>query len=190
MISLQQLLRWSLFSFQEKDTSKRENEMENNEKTGTRAGTRANTRSETRNMTRTDPRAANAREAFWVPDICNTTTGSTYYRELIPPRPEPLHQWRDLKNRIRHDYNLVPLPYKNEDIVQRWPQMQGVGPCFVKLSFAPLSHPLSHTPVQTSLVMNEYHVVMPTIKLPTVLIFSLSLTSHVNLNSNFSSFSV
>ena len=191
MISLQQLLRWSLFSFQEKDTSKRVNEMENNEKTGTRAGTRANTRSETRNMTRTDPRAANAREAFWVPDICNTTIGSTYYRELIPPRPEPLHQWRDLKNRIRHDYNLVPLPYKNEDIVQRWPQMQGVGPCFVKLSFAPpLSHPLSHTPVQTSLVMNEYHVVMPTIKLPTVLIFSLSLTSHVNLNSNFSSFSV
>ena len=93
--------------------------MENNEKTGTRAGTRANTRSETRNMTRTGPPAANAREAFWVPDICNTTTGSTYYRELIPPRPEPLHQWRDLKNRIRHDYNLVPLPYKNEDIVQR-----------------------------------------------------------------------
>ena len=159
MISLQQLLRWSLFSFQEKDTSKRVKEMENNEKTGTRAGTRANTRSETRNMTRSGPRAANAREAFWVPDICNTTTGSTYYRELIPPRPEPLHQWRDLKNRIRHDYNLVPLPYKNEDIVQRWPQMQGVGPCFVKPFFAPpLSHPLSHThtPGWADLPSNEW----------------------------------
>ena len=159
MISLQQLLRWSLFSFQEKDTSKRVNEMENNEKTGTRAGTRANTRSETRNMTRTGPRAANAREAFWVPDICNTTTGSTYYRELIPPRPEPLHQWRDLKNRIRHDYNLVPLPYKNEDIVQRWPQVQGVGPCFVTLSLAPPpSHTLSHTHKHTwaDLPSNEW----------------------------------
>lgn len=63
---------------------------------------------------------------------------------------------------------------------------------FCKTVFCTTTIPpsLSHTPVQTSLLMNEYHVVMPTIKLPNVLIFSLSLASHVNLNSNFSSFSL
>lgn len=91
--------------------------MDDKEKTGTRAGTRANTRSDTRAAIVT--RTGRGRDAFWVPDIYQTTTGSTYYRDLIPPKPVSLHQWRDLKNRIRHDYNLVPLPYKGEDIVKR-----------------------------------------------------------------------
>lgn len=63
---------------------------------------------------------------------------------------------------------------------------------FCKTVFCTTTIPpsLTHTHLaeQTSLVMNEYHVVMPTIKLSNVLIFSLSLASHVNLNSNFSSF--
>lgn len=99
--------------------------MGENEKIGTSAGSRANTRLDTRTATAT--RAGRVREAFWVPDICQTTTGSTFYRDLIPPRPEALHQWRDLKNRIRHDYNLVPLPYKGEDIVKRWRYFRSAG---------------------------------------------------------------
>ena len=91
--------------------------MGENVKIGTSAGSRANTRLETRTTTAAAMRTGRVREAFWVPDICQTTTGSTYYR--AGPRPEALHQWRDLKNRVRHDYNLVPLPYKGEDIVKR-----------------------------------------------------------------------
>lgn len=58
---------------------------------------------------------------------------------------------------------------------------------FCKTVFCTTTIPpsLLHTPVKTSLVMNECHVVMPTIKLPNVLIFSLSLASHVNLNFKF-----
>lgn len=102
-------------TMEQKTTPNYERVVPDNEKTGTRAGPRGNTRSNTR----TASRAGRTREAFWVPDICQTTSGSAYYRGLIPQRPEVLHQWRDLKNRIRHDYNLVPLPYKKEDIVKR-----------------------------------------------------------------------
>ncbi|XP_068719017.1 uncharacterized protein [Montipora capricornis] len=97
---------------------KEERVLKENEKTGTREGT-GSIYGAACSKTRTATRVGRVREAFWVPDVCQTTTGSTYYRQLIPPRPEALHQWRDLKNRIRHDYNLVPLPYKGEDIVKR-----------------------------------------------------------------------
>ncbi|KAL9973387.1 hypothetical protein ACROYT_G019843 [Oculina patagonica] len=98
-----------------RELDKKQKTKENqNEKTGTRAGTRTGTRLETRATTR----ELHSRDALWLPDICQTTTGRTYY-QLLPPKPKPLHQWRDLKNRIRHDYNLVPLPYKGEDIVKR-----------------------------------------------------------------------
>ncbi|KAJ7356241.1 hypothetical protein OS493_025995 [Desmophyllum pertusum] len=96
----------------DKKQKTKENQME---KTGTRAGTRSGTRLDTRATTR----EMHSRDALWLPDICQTTTGRTYYRQLIPPKQKPLHQWRDLKNRIRHDYNLVPLPYKKEDVVKR-----------------------------------------------------------------------
>lgn len=92
----------------------KENQLGKDEKTGTRAGTRSDTRLETRATTR----EMHSRDTLWLPDICQTTTGRTYY-QLFPPKPKPLHQWRDLKNRIRHDYNLVPLPYKEEDVVKR-----------------------------------------------------------------------
>ena len=97
-----------------KKQKSRKNQTEDDEITGTRAGTRGSKREDTRAATR----EIHSRDALWLPDICQTTPGRTYYR-LIPPKPKPLHQWRDLKNRIRHDYNLVPLPYKNEHIVKR-----------------------------------------------------------------------
>lgn len=97
-----------------KKQKSRKNQPEDDEMTGTRAGTRGSKREDTRAATR----EIHSRDTLWLPDICQTTTGRTYYR-LIPPKPKPLHQWRDLKNRIRHDYNLVPLPYKNEHTVKR-----------------------------------------------------------------------
>ena len=93
----------------------KENQSGNDERTGTRAGTRSSTRLQTRATTR----EMHSRDALCLPDICQTTTGRTYF-QLFPPKPKPLHQWRDLKNRIRHDYNLVPLPYKEVDVVKRW----------------------------------------------------------------------
>lgn len=97
-----------------KNQKTKENQSGKDERSGTRAGTRSGTRSQTRGTTR----EMHSRDALWLPDICQTTTGRTYY-QLFPPKPKPLHQWRDLKNRIRHDYNLVPLPYKDEDVVKR-----------------------------------------------------------------------
>lgn len=97
-----------------KNQKTKENQSGKDERSGTRAGTRSGTRSQTRGTTR----EMHSRDALWLPDICQTTTGRTYY-QLFPPKPRPLHQWRDLKNRIRHDYNLVPLPYKDEDVVKR-----------------------------------------------------------------------
>lgn len=93
----------------------KENQSGKDERTGTRAGTRSSTRLQTRATTR----EMHSRDALCLPDICQTTTGRTYF-QLFPPKPKPLHQWRDLKNRIRHDYNLVPLPYKEVDVVKRW----------------------------------------------------------------------
>lgn len=116
-ISIERLKEKPLF-FNLQDLGKkqksRKNQPEDDEMTGTRAGTRGSKREDTRAATR----EIHSRDTLWLPDICQTTTGRTYYR-LIPPKPKPLHQWRDLKNRIRHDYNLVPLPYKNEHIVKR-----------------------------------------------------------------------
>ncbi|XP_020601309.1 uncharacterized protein LOC110040415 [Orbicella faveolata] len=97
-----------------KNQKTKEKQTGKDERTGTRAGTRSGTRSQTRATTR----EVHSRDTLWLPDICQTTTGRTYY-QLFPPKPKPLHQWRDLKNRIRHDYNLVPLPYKEEDVVKR-----------------------------------------------------------------------
>ena len=86
-----------------------------NQKPQTRAETRVGSQAQTRMGTR----AVHSRDALCLPDICGTITGSTYHRQLIPPKPMPLHHWRDLKNRFRHDYNLVPKPYKDEHIVKR-----------------------------------------------------------------------
>lgn len=97
-----------------KNQKTKEKQTRKDERTGTRAGKRSGTRSQTRATTR----EVHSRDTLWLPDICQTTTGRTYY-QLFPPKPKPLHQWRDLKNRIRHDYNLVPLPYKEEDVVKR-----------------------------------------------------------------------
>lgn len=99
-----------------KNQKTKENQSGKDERSGTRAGTHSGTRSQTRGSTR----EMHSRDALWLPDICQTTTGRTYY-QLFPSKPKPLHQWRDLKNRIRHDYNLVPLPYKDEDVVKRQP---------------------------------------------------------------------
>ncbi|XP_022788263.1 uncharacterized protein LOC111328153 [Stylophora pistillata] len=97
-----------------KKQKSKENQTEKDEWIGTRAGTRESKREETRAATS----EIHSRDTLRLPDICQTTTGGTYY-QLIPPKQKPLHQWRDLKNRIRHDYNLVPLPYKNVHIVNR-----------------------------------------------------------------------
>jgi len=97
-----------------KNQKTKEKQTGKDERTGTTAGTRSGTRSQTRATTR----EVHSRDTLWLPDICQTTTGRTYY-QLFPPKLKPLHQWRDLKNRIRHDYNLVPLPYKEEDVVKR-----------------------------------------------------------------------
>ena len=106
------------FSLQLQELGKNQKTKENQFGKDERTGTRAETRSGTRSQTRATTREMHSRDALWLPDICQTTTGRTYY-QLFPPKPKPLHQWRDLKNRIRHDYNLVPLPYKEVDVVKR-----------------------------------------------------------------------
>lgn len=37
------------------------------------------------------------------------------YRSLLPPKPEPLHQWRDLQNNhLHHEARSLNKPYSTE----------------------------------------------------------------------------
>ncbi|XP_001631587.2 uncharacterized protein LOC5511178 [Nematostella vectensis] len=63
-------------------------EEQTDDRSQTREGTRATTR---------DPRATRD------------------YRQLIPPKPQPTHQWRDLhNNHLQHDARLINRPYASE----------------------------------------------------------------------------